>query len=411
MFSMGYKRDAIKGVSWMSAFRITTRALAFAKTAVLARVLSPSQFGVFGIASLVLVFLEMLTETGINIFLIQSKKSIGGYINSAWVVSILRGIIISTLLVACSPFIAAFFKTPEALHILFFIALVPLVRGFINPSSVKFQKELNFNSEFWFRTSIFFLDAIVSIVLAITTRSVYSLVWGILSGAILEVLLSFVIFRPIPHFSIDKSYFGEIFHKGKWVTLYGILSYFTDNGDNVIVGRIMGSSSLGIYQMAYKISILPISEVSDVVCRVIFPVYTRIAEDNKRLLRAFIKTNIAVLLATFLLGTIVFLFPEQIILILLGKNWLSAVPVLKILAIYGTLRTIAGPASALFLSVSKQKYITIMIFVRFLGLALTIYPFVIFYGLIGAGYSALVSVIVEIPVVLYLTYRIFKKKK
>ena len=80
---MGYTNKAIKGISWMSAFRGITRIMAFAKIAVLARVLTPSQFGVFGIASLVLVFLEVLTETGINVFLIQSQKDINKYINSA----------------------------------------------------------------------------------------------------------------------------------------------------------------------------------------------------------------------------------------------------------------------------------------------------------------------------------------
>ena len=405
---MGYKKEAIKGISWMSGFRVVTRGLAFVKTVVLARALSPSQFGIFGIASLVLVFLEVLTETGINVFLIQSEKRIDKYINSAWVVSIGRGVIISLLVLLISPLIASFFHTPDAMSLLMFISLVPFVKGFINPASIRFQKELHFSSEFWFRTSIFFFDALVTIIIAYLTHSVYSLAWGFLAGALLEVVLSFVLFKPTPRFIIEKNYFQEIFHKGKWVTMYGILGYFTDNGDNIIVGRLLGSSPLGLYQMAYKISILPISEVSDVVSKVVFPIYTKIAEDKKRLLRAFLKTNIYAFSASFLLGALIFLFSKQIVLVLLGANWLSAAPVLQVLAIYGVLRTLAGPASALFLSVSKQKYITAMVFVRFLGLAITIYPLVSLYGLIGAGYSAIISVIVEIPVVLYLVLQVFK---
>lgn len=406
---MGYTAEAIRGISWMSGFRAVTRMIAFAKTAVLARVLTPSQFGVFGIASLLLVFLEVITETGINVFLIQSQKNIDRYIDSAWVVSILRGFVISFLLVIASPLIVTFFNTPEANNILLFISIVPFIRGFINPACVKFQKELRFDSEFWFRTTIFFFDATVSILFAYLTYSVYSLVWGLLAGALLEVVLSFILFKPTPRFIIEKSYFAEIFHKGKWVTMYGMLGYFTDNGDNIVVGRVLGSSNLGLYQMAYKISILPISEVSDVVSKVIFPVYTKIANDKERLLRAFLKTNIFAFSASFLLGLLIFLFPQQIILILLGKNWLSAAPVLQILAVYGVLRTIAGPATALFLSVGKQKYITAMLSIRLLGLALTIYPLVKLYGLMGAGYSALLSVVVETPLVVYLVYLVFRK--
>ncbi|HSA84258.1 MAG TPA: lipopolysaccharide biosynthesis protein [Patescibacteria group bacterium] len=408
---MGYTRDAIRGISWMSGFRAVTRGMAFVKIAVLARVLSPAQFGVFGIASLVLTFLEVITETGINVFLIQSKKTIDDYIDSAWVVSIIRGIIISLLLVILSPVIASFFNTPEALPILLFISIVPFIKGFINPACVKFQKELQFNAEFWYRTAIFFVDSVIAIVIAYFTHSVYSLVWGLLAGAMIEVLLSFLLFRPTPRLHIENNYFMELFHKGKWVTLSGIFGYFTDNGDNVVVGKLLGASNLGLYQLAYKISILPISEVSDVVSRVIFPVYTKIAEDKRRLWRAFVKTNIFAFSASFTLGMIIFFFPAQIVLIFLGDKWLAAVPVLQVLSIYGVLRTIAGPSSSLFLAVGKQQYVTGMILVRLLALGVTIFPLISLYGLVGAAYAAIISVLIETPVVVYFVYRVFAKSR
>lgn len=407
---MGYTRDALKGVSWISGFRIVSRGMTFAKTLVLARVLTPAQFGVFGIASLILALLEMLTETGINVVLIQSKEKIDKYLDSAWVVSILRGIIISLLLITLSPFIASFFNTPEVLGILLFMSVVPFVRGFINPAVVNFQKELDFKTEFWFRSVLFFFDASISIVLALITHSVYSLVWGLLAGALLEVLLSFMIVKPLPKFSIQKEYFKEIFHKGKWVTAYGIFNFIAQEGDNIVVGKIMGASSLGIYQMAYKISTLPISEITDVVGKVVFPVYVKIEGDRKRLLKAFSKTLLLTFLVSVCLGFIIFFFPKEIVLLLLGSKWLAAVPVLQVLAGYGVLRTIAGPASALFLAVGKQKYVTFMTLIRFLGLALTIYPFITLYGLVGAGYSALFSVAIEMPIIAYYIYRISKTR-
>jgi O-antigen/teichoic acid export membrane protein len=407
---MGYTQSALKGISWMSAFRILTRGMTFAKTLVLARVLNPAQFGIFGIASLILSLLEILTETGINIVLVQSKEKIDDYIDSAWVVSIIRGFIISLLLAVSAPLIAIFFNTPSALSVILFISIVPLIRGFINPAEVNFQKNLQFEKEFLFRTSLFFFDASVSIVTALITHSVYSLVWGLVAGALLEVVLSFFIIRPLPRFTIHRQYFKEIFHKGKWITGYGIFSYIAENGDNFVVGKFMGAASLGIYQMAYKISILPISEISDVVSQVVFPVYTKIGNDRKRLARAFYRTIFYTSITSLVLGSIIFLFPEMIIKILLGTAWLAAVPVLKVLAVFGILRTVSGPASALFLALEKQKYVTLMTFTRFFALALTIYPLVTTFGLVGAGYSALISVIVETPLVIYFLVKLFKKQ-
>ena len=394
----------------MSGFRIFTRAVSFLKIAVLARVLTPSQFGVYGIATLVLMFLEMLTETGVNIILIQSKEKIDQYINSAWAVSVIRGIFISLCIVFSASFIASFFNTPDAFSILLLISIIPFVRGFINPSEVKLQKDLKFHYEFWFRSSIFTFDTIVAVIFVILTRSVYGLVWGMIAGALLEVILSFILMRPLPRLHIRKDYFSEIFHKGKWVTAYGFFNYIAQQGDNVIVGKVMGASALGVYGMAYNISTLPISEITDVVSKVVFPVYAKIAGDTQRLRSAFVKSTLVISLSTIVMGGVLFFFPNQIISVILGNKWLTAVPVLRVLAAYGVLRAISGSASALFLGVEKQKYVTSMTFIRFAGLVITIYPFVKMFGLIGAGYSALISVAVEIPVIVYYVFKVFKKQ-
>jgi O-antigen/teichoic acid export membrane protein len=141
---MGYFKDALKGISWMTALEGLTKAVAVLKIAVLARILTPSQFGSYGIALLVLGFLEVLTETGINVFLIQEKDEIQKYLDSAWVVSIIRGILVSLLIIFTVPFVTHFFKTPEVTTLLYLISAVAFIRGFINPMEVTFQKELKF---------------------------------------------------------------------------------------------------------------------------------------------------------------------------------------------------------------------------------------------------------------------------
>jgi len=406
---MGYTKQAFKGISWMSGSRFVARALSFIKIFILARFLTPMQFGLFGIASLLLSLLETLTETGINIVLIQTKADLKEYINAAWVVSIIRGVLISLLIIILTPFIALFFRTPDSVGILLFISLVPFVRGFINPSEVKFQKELNFNLQFWFTSGLYIIDAAASVTFVFLTHSVFSIVWGMLISAFFEVILSLIFIKPRPRFVIEKGYFKEILHKGIWVTGYTMFNYFAENLDNVVVGRLLGAANLGLYQMAYKISILPLTEVSDVVSSVAFPVYTKITHDTDRLKKAFLKTTVLVFLGSAILGVVIFFFPEQIIRIFLGKQWLPIIPVLKVLIIYGVLRTISGPVSALFLSLNKQKYVSETVFVRFLALAIGIVPLVHMFGLIGAGYTQVISVIVELPLMLFFIIHIFKK--
>ena len=110
---MGYTKEAIKGISWVGAFRLSTRFITLLRTAILARILSPAQFGVFGIASLLLGLVEMLTETGINIFLVQEADDAHKYLNTAWMVSIMRGILISAVIILSAGLVSNFFNSPD----------------------------------------------------------------------------------------------------------------------------------------------------------------------------------------------------------------------------------------------------------------------------------------------------------
>src|SRR3989338_9646143 len=99
---MGYSRQAFVGVSWIGLLRITTRILSLARISIIARIFSPKEFGLYGIASLILALLEILVETGVNVVLVQEKNSIGKYLNTAWVVSIIRGALISVIIIILS---------------------------------------------------------------------------------------------------------------------------------------------------------------------------------------------------------------------------------------------------------------------------------------------------------------------
>jgi O-antigen/teichoic acid export membrane protein len=407
---MGYKSDALKGVSWITLLRGLTRIITILRLSVLGRLLTPVEFGFFGIASLLLSLLEILTETGINVFLVQEKRDLKEYIDSAWVVSILRGIVLTILIILFAPVITRFFNSPDALSIVLLTSIVPFIRGFINPEIIRYQKELLFDKEFRLRSVLFLVDVIVSIIVGFVTRSAESFVWGLIASACIEVLLSYILFPLRPRLKGEMDQIKLILKRGSWVTLTGIFSYFADNGDNITVGKLLGSGSLGIYQIAYKFSTLPISEVTNVVNQVVFPVYTKFHDDRDRLWNAFKKVTLASSLVGLLLGTAIFFLARPLILIFMGEQWIAAIPVIQILSLYGILRTIFGSFSPLFLAVGKQSYVARMLFVRVITLLIAVVPLVMTFGMIGAGYAMFLSVLAEIPVVLFLTHLVFQKR-
>lgn len=405
---MGYKRHALKSLSWMGLLRGATRGIAIVRLAVLARILTPAQFGVFGVATLVLSLLEVLTETGINVFLIQKKDDSSRFINSAWIVSIIRGILIATLIIITAPIIAKFFNSPASYPVILLISLVPFIRGFINPSIINTQKDIQFHKEFYVRTILLFIDASVAIIVAFITKSAVSLAFGLIISAIVELILSFALFKPRPKLEFNFSQIKHIGGRGWWVTLTGIFAYLSENLDNIMVGRMLGTQSLGTYQSAYKISTLTISEINEVVNKVTFPVYTKVSDDRERLRKAFTKVALTTSAVAFAMGIFIFIFAREIVLIVLGQNWLSAVPVVKVLAFYGIFRTFFGNFSVFFLSVEKQNYVATTTLVRLAALGVIIVPLISVYGMVGAGYAMLISSLAEIPILIFFTRKIIK---
>ena len=405
---MGYTSTAIKGISWMGALRLGTRALTVVRIAILARMLSPLQFGTVGIATIALGFVEILTETGINVFLVQERGKIDTYINTAWIVSIIRGFVISLTIVVAAPFIASFFHAPDALPLLLLTSIVPILRGFINPAIIQFQKELAFHREFWFRFWIFTADSSIAILLVFITRDGASLIWGFIAGATLEVLLSFLLVKPTPRFAFEKEKFLKVLHRGKWVTMAGILDFVFRHGDDVVVGRILPIASLGLYTNAYKISELPLTEIAAVVSKVTFPVFSKISDDIVRLKRAFFRTTISIALLTIPIGVVLFFFPQQLILLILGPAWVEAAPALRILSLFGVVRAISGSIFVLFLAMKQQKYITITLLVSTGALAITIVPFVLRFGIEGAAFSGLIASVVGLIASLFYLPRLLR---
>lgn len=394
---MGYQNQAVKSVGYGIVSKAFTRGIGIVKISILARILTPSQFGLFGIGALILSLLETLTQSGIEVFLVKEKNKLQDYINTAWVISIVRGIAIGMAIYAGSGLILRFFNEPKAEEILHLIAWVPIIKGFANPALIKFRRELEFGKEFSLRSALFFIESVVAIVATIITRSPVGIVYGILFGAIVEAIFSFVVMRPRPGFEFSPSRFREIFKAGKWLNITGITGYIANEGDDFFVGRMLQTSALGLYQNVYKIAILPLTEIAQIASHVTLPVYSKIEGDRKRLRRAFLRSFVALSMPVVIFGSLIYFFSYEIVLILLGNQWLTAVPVLKILAMYGVVKSFVNISRPLLFAVNKENVVAKLTIVEMITLLIIIVPFINKYGLIGAAYASLASAIVTIP--------------
>ena len=402
-----FKGEILRGLGWAGALRVFVKLLTFVKLVVLARVLTPEAFGQFGIAVLVLTFFETLTETGINQVLIYSERKLEDLLDSAWIVSIVRGVAIA-LLVGLSAYpLSWYFHDPHILPLVLLISIAPLLRGFVNPMIVTFVKELDFRREFLFRSASAIVDVIAAVSIGVLTHSPIAFVGALLLSATTDLILSFVLFTLRPRFRFLKTYLSEIVGYGKWVTLTGIGSWFSSELDDLIVGRLYGVGALGIYQAGYKISTLPVTEIAGTVNQVSFPVLSKVRGDSRSFRRIFwlgffVSNAIGVAVALLLL-----LFPELSVRLVLGSGWLQVVPVIRILALFGVLRTIESSVQPLLLSLGKPRVATVGNFLKVIGLVVGLAVWGQ-QGVEGVALAAFFSVLFSIPYYMMSVARILR---
>lgn len=408
---MGYKDQALKGFAWMGSQQVIQRLISYGKIALLARILTPEKFGIFGIAGLILSLLEIFLFTGINTFLLQQKESIKKYVDTAYVMSIIRGFLIAAIVYASAAQVATFFRSPEALTVLRLISIVPLLRGFINPSVATFLKSLNYKKEFVWKIFLFAIESMITIGTALFTRSELSFVYGLIAGVICEVVLSHLLIMPQPRLKMNIIQVKLILKQGRWVTLYNWLEYLVTHGDDGVVGRLMNTTALGVYQNVYKISTLPLTEVVNAVNRVTFSIYVKISDDVYRLKTAFFKTLIFSQIIIIPVAAIFFFFPELIIKIFLGNNWIAGTEALRILAIYGFFVSLITLPNSVFLALKRQDIIAKLKGLQFVIVVLSIFPFVSRWGILGAGFSVLISAMFATPITYWYLFLLLKNNK
>ena len=388
-------KKVVRGGMWVFGLRIINRGLGFVRTVILARILAPEDFGLLGIAMLAISTLETFSQTGFQAALIQKKENVESYLDTAWTVSAIRGVILFSILFFFAPLVAAFFNSPQAVLVIKVIAVSTLLSGFRNIGILFFQKELEFNKQFIYELSATLVDITVAITLAFMLRNVWALVWGGLAANFVRLFMSYILHPYRPHARLDKGEFKKLFGFGKWVLGSSILIFLITQGDDIFVGKMLGVTALGFYQMAYLISNLPATEITHVVSQVTFPVYSKLQNDVKRLREAYLDVlQLTAFISIPLAGGIFILAPD-FTGIFLGEKWMPMVPAMQVLVLAGLVRSIAATTGPIFHGIGKPRIDTMWQIIRLIVLVALIYPFTMRWGILGSSISVLFSILVS----------------
>jgi len=382
---------------WAFALRITDRLFGLARTIVLARVLSPNDFGLFGIALLGLSALNTFSQTGFQKALIQKKGDIKPYLDTAWTVQVIRGFVLAGILFGIAPYVASFFEEPMAAPLLRVLGLSAVFQGLTNIGVVYFQKELEFHKRFIYMFSGTLADLGVAIPAALIVRNAWALVFGLLAGNFVRMAVSYLIHPYRPRVWLDGPKVKELYTFGKWILGSSILVFLLNQGDDIFVGKLLGATMLGFYQMAYRLSNLPATEITHVISQVTFPAYSKLQDEFKTLRRAFLNTIQVIANISFPLAAGVASLSPSFTIIFLGQKWMPMVPAMQILAVWGLIRSLDAATSSLWQAIGRPYMPTYFQLAKLLLLAAIIYPLTDRWGILGtASAVAFESIIVHI---------------
>jgi O-antigen/teichoic acid export membrane protein len=383
---------------WAFALRIVSRLFGLARTIVLARLLAPNDFGLYGIALLSLSALETFSQTGFDQALIQKKEDTKPYLDTAWTVQVIRGFVLAIILVLGAPLVGSFFGEPRAVLLVRVLGTAVLLKSLGNIGIVYFKKELAFHKQFIYEFSGTFVNLAVAIPAAFILRSVWALVFGLLAGNFVRMVVSYFIHSYRPRLGLDKHQFKELFVFGKWVLGSSAIIFLITQGDDAFVGKALGATALGFYQLAYRLSNISATEVTHVISQITFPVYSKLQGNMESLLRTYNRVlRVTSFLALPIAGCTVVLASE-FTRMLLGEKWMPMVPAVQVLCIFGVTRAINGTFGAFFHGIGMPRVITRIAAMQLLLMAAMIYPLTTNIGITGTAIAVtLPNALVLIP--------------
>ena len=322
------------------------RVIGLCHTVVIARILSPDDYGVMAMSAVIVELLMTLSDTNVDLALMREPGSPRHIYDSAWTVQLLFGLSASLTVVAAAPLLASYYHDPRVTAVMYVLALRPFIMGFENVGVVEFRKSLDFAKEFRYsifrRLSLF----VFSLILALTLRSYFALAIAAPISAVVAVIFSYGMSKYRPRLCF--SHMGVVWSASKWMILQNAAQSALDRSDEFVIGGVANSSAVGNYFVAGQVAPMPTREVAWPMERALMPVYARIAGDAAALQEAVV--NVMGLMGTvcIALGVGMMLVAHDLVVTVFGPNWTGAVPFFRWLAIFGIFAALGRPLMPLF---------------------------------------------------------------
>ena len=333
-------RQTVSGLGWTLGAQFLRQGSQFLIAVFLARLLTPREFGLVAMVTVFSGFASLFNDLGFGPALIQRQVIEERHYCSVFWLNVLFGIILAGILAGASPLIAKFYREPRLIPIVLLVGLCFPINSLGLVQKASLTREMDFRSLGLIDFGNVTISGIIAIVLAWRGFGVWSLVCQMLCMTIFEVagLWCFSSWRP--RVSFDRAAIRELFGFSSNLTGFTAINYWYRNGDNLLVGKFFGSAALGIYSRAYNLMLMPLSQITYVVSKVMFPALSRLQEDKARVRSIYLRSIAMIALVTFPLMLGLLVVADHFILAIYGNAWAGVIPILRVFCVLGMVQSI-----------------------------------------------------------------------
>ncbi len=395
---MKLKHKIVGGVAWNAIGLIIDNGLQLIVKLILARLLVPEVFGIIGFATVFIGMIQVFSDLGMSAALIQRKDkhlSPIDYDTAYWAGIAWSLFLIAVLSFVVGPLAASFYAEPMLIVIMPVLSVSLLLRNLRAVHIVNITRDMNFKKLVLPKNVSRILASAGAIILAFLGFGVWSIVFqSVITDVFIAIIYSYISpWKPQKRFS--KESFKNIFGFGVYTTGTNIFNYLTGNIDYLLIGKLLGAHSLGVYTLGYNLTYVVRGQILNVINSVFYPVYSKIQDDletTKKYYFKVIKYN-CIVIYPLMIGMI--LLAKPLVIFGLGEKWAESIIPMQFMAAAGLVHLLTSSNTVLLRGLGKPKLELIFSIIKTLGVNV---PFivlgVIYNGIIGAAQGLFLAKIV-----------------
>lgn len=349
------KKQLAKGFLFTAIAKYSNVLISLIVTAILSRILLPEQFGVVAIATVMIAFFGMFTEIGIAPAIIQNKYLDDNDYSSIFSFTIWSGLLLSLFFIACASPIANYYKSPILQPICYLLSINLFFSSCqIVPNGLLY-KDKNFKFIAFRSFTVQLIGGCLAIGAAFLGFGVYSLLINPILSSILLFIISYLK-KPVKlKLWFDTNSLRKIFAFSAYQFLFNLINYFSRNLDKLIIGRYLNMNALGYYEKSYRLMMLPLQTITQVVSPVMHPIFSEFQNDYKKLSDSYLKVVKLLAYIGFPLSALLFFTSKELVLLIFGMQWTKSVLSFQILSLSVGFQVILSTSGSIFQAANSTK--------------------------------------------------------